>query len=65
MRDTGCRFPSTTGPPAASPTRTPAEQAFIDEVARICERERIDVIYPSWDPNFGMPRRIADRRTPV
>ena len=31
-------------------TNSLAEQAFIDEIARICERERIDVIYPSWDP---------------
>jgi biotin carboxylase len=31
-------------------TNSPAEQAFIDEVARVCERERIDIIYPSWDP---------------
>jgi biotin carboxylase len=29
---------------------TPAEQTFVDEVARICERERLDVIFPSWDP---------------
>jgi biotin carboxylase len=33
-----------------SETNTPAEQAFIDAVARVCERERITVLYPSWDP---------------
>ena len=29
---------------------TPAEAAFVDAVSRICQQERIDVIYPSWDP---------------
>lgn len=29
---------------------TPGEQAFGDAVADICERERIDVVFPSWDP---------------
>jgi biotin carboxylase len=29
---------------------TPQDRRFIDAVARICEREKIDVIYPSWDP---------------
>lgn len=33
-----------------SETNSPAEQAFIDEIARVCDRERIDVVYPSWDP---------------
>ena len=29
---------------------TPREDAFIKAVDRICEDERIDVIFPSWDP---------------
>ena len=33
-----------------SPEVTAREQAFVDALVRICERERIDAIYPSWDP---------------
>ena len=29
---------------------TPAEERYIDALVRICEREHIDVIFPSWDP---------------
>ena len=29
---------------------SPAEAAYIEDISRICERERIDMIYPSWDP---------------
>ena len=29
---------------------TPSESAFVDAVSRICRDERIDVIFPSWDP---------------
>lgn len=29
---------------------TPREEAFLDAVKQICEEERIDVIFPSWDP---------------
>jgi biotin carboxylase len=32
------------------PENTDREQAFVDAVARICAQERIDTIYPSWDP---------------
>ena len=32
----------------AAPTRL--ERAFVDDVRRIAARERIDVIFPSWDP---------------
>ena len=28
---------------------TPKEQAYIDEVSRICKTEQIDTIFPSWD----------------
>ena len=33
-----------------SKDNTPIEQEYIDAIARICVRENIDVIYPSWDP---------------
>lgn len=29
---------------------TPAEVAWVDALVRVCERERIDTIFPSWDP---------------
>lgn len=29
---------------------TAAELAWVEAMARICERERIDVVFPSWDP---------------
>jgi glutathione synthase/RimK-type ligase-like ATP-grasp enzyme len=29
---------------------TAAELAWVEAMARVCERERIDVIFPSWDP---------------
>ena len=29
---------------------TEREEAFIQAVVRICEKEKIDVIFPSWDP---------------
>jgi biotin carboxylase len=29
---------------------TPAEAAFVEAVTRICRDERIEVIFPSWDP---------------
>ena len=32
------------------PDNTPAEAAYVAALLRICEQERIDVIYPSWDP---------------
>jgi biotin carboxylase len=32
------------------PTNTVREQAFVDEMLRICERDRIDTIFPSNDP---------------
>lgn len=37
---------------AAGPN-TPAESAFIDAVIDVCRRERIDTIFPSWDPYVG------------
>ena len=33
-----------------STENTPLEAAYIDAIERICDRDRIDVIYPSWDP---------------
>lgn len=30
---------------------TPREESFVQAVERICEREKIDVIFPSWDPH--------------
>ena len=47
------RVPSPEGDWAAGQVtgeNTPAEAAFVDAVTRICQEERIDVIYPSWDP---------------
>ena len=32
------------------PENTPREQAFVDAVLEICERERIDTVFPSSDP---------------
>ena len=32
------------------PENTEREEAYIRAVVRICERERIDTIFPSWDP---------------
>lgn len=32
------------------PENTPREQAFIDEILRVCERDDIDTIFPSNDP---------------
>ena len=29
---------------------TEREEAFIQAMARICEEQKIDVIFPSWDP---------------
>lgn len=29
---------------------TPAEQAFVDALVDVCVRERIDAVFPSWDP---------------
>jgi carbamoylphosphate synthase large subunit len=29
---------------------TPAEQTFLDALLDICARERIDAVFPSWDP---------------
>ena len=29
---------------------TPLEAAFVDAVSDVCRRERIDTIFPSWDP---------------
>lgn len=32
------------------PDNSPAEAAYVAALLRICEAERIDVVYPSWDP---------------
>jgi len=38
---------------------TPNETAYIDAVARICEQERIDVVFPSWDPYvLGLSKHV-------
>lgn len=37
---------------AAGPN-TPGESAFVEAVAEVCRRERIDTIFPSWDPYVG------------
>ena len=29
---------------------SPLEEQYLDAIIRICEREQIDIIYPSWDP---------------
>ena len=38
-----------------------AEQAFVDAVAGICERERLDTIFPSWDPYVYVLSKHRDR----
>ena len=38
-----------------------AERAFVDAVAAICERERIDTIFPSWDPYVYVLSKHRDR----
>ena len=30
---------------------TPSEESFIRAIVRICEEQKIDVIFPSWDPH--------------
>jgi glutathione synthase/RimK-type ligase-like ATP-grasp enzyme len=40
---------------------TPNEQAFVDAVAHMCERERIDVIYPTWDPHVYVLAKNLER----
>jgi glutathione synthase/RimK-type ligase-like ATP-grasp enzyme len=32
------------------PGNTPGEQRYVDALLAVCERERIDVVFPSWDP---------------
>jgi glutathione synthase/RimK-type ligase-like ATP-grasp enzyme len=40
---------------------TEREQAFVDAVLGICERERIDTIFPSWDPYVYVLSKHRDR----
>lgn len=40
---------------------TEREQAFVDAVIRICEHERIDTIFPSWDPYVYVLSKHRDR----
>ena len=40
---------------------TAPEQAFVDAVIAICERERIDTIFPSWDPYVYVLSKHRDR----
>ena len=42
---------------------TAREQAFVDAVVGICERERIDTIFPSWDPYVYVLSKHRDRFT--
>jgi predicted ATP-grasp superfamily ATP-dependent carboligase len=42
---------------------TPAEQAFLDALLDICARERIDAVFPSWDPYVYAIARHRDRLT--
>jgi biotin carboxylase len=43
------------------PDVTAREQAFLDALVRICERERIDAIFPSWDPYVYVIAKHRDR----
>ena len=43
------------------PDVTAREQAFVDAVVGICERERIDTIFPSWDPYVYVLSKHRDR----
>jgi biotin carboxylase len=45
------------------PEVTPAEQAFFDALVAVCERERIDAIFPSWDPYVYVIAKHRDRLT--
>jgi biotin carboxylase len=42
---------------------TPAEQAFLDALLDICLRERIDAVFPSWDPYVYAIAKHRDRLT--
>jgi biotin carboxylase len=42
---------------------TAAEQAFVDGLLDICVRERIDAVFPSWDPYVYAIARHRDRLT--
>ena len=51
--DAACRVTSPVDDWAAGQSggdNTPAEAAFVRDVSEVCQRERIDVIFPSWDP---------------
>jgi carbamoyl-phosphate synthase large subunit len=44
---------------------TPAEERYVQAVLEICERERLDTVFPSWDPEVYLVSknraRFADR----
>ena len=42
-----------------SAENTATEDEYLTAILKICERERIDVIYPSWDPYVYV---LASRR---
>jgi biotin carboxylase len=43
------------------PTNTEREEAYIQAVLRICEREQIDAIFPSWDPKVYVFSKNKER----
>jgi biotin carboxylase len=51
--DATCQVPSLVDDWASgrlAAENTPAEAAWVDAVSDVCRRERIDVLFPSWDP---------------
>jgi biotin carboxylase len=40
---------------------TQSEEAYIQEVLRICEIERIDTVFPSWDPQIYVLSKNKER----
>jgi glutathione synthase/RimK-type ligase-like ATP-grasp enzyme len=43
------------------PENTPQEEAFVAAIERVCERERVDVIYPTWDPHVYVLAKNKER----